>query len=214
MTIQGSIFDFGQVLTAPADMTSVTKHRAKLAAQLGLETAELWPYLFEGKTASKLMTDQIDWETFWAEILGPKGITDADEIKAFSESVFKGSDVVHPDINKLIQELHGRYKLAILSNANWSETQLTREIAERGGQPELFDAIISSASVGFAKPHPAIYQVALDRLQLTAEECVFTDDLEEFALAAGELGFHAFTFTTPAEFRQYLKEEGVAAIVD
>jgi hypothetical protein len=65
-----------------------------------------------------------------------------------------------------------------------------------------------------AKPHPAIYQVALDRLQLTAEECVFTDDLEEFALAAGELGFHAFTFTTPAEFRQYLKEEGVAAIDD
>jgi len=28
MTIQGIIFDFGQVLTAPADLQTVTKHRA------------------------------------------------------------------------------------------------------------------------------------------------------------------------------------------
>ncbi len=211
MTIQGIIFDFGQVLTAPTDMTSVNEHRAQLAKQLGLETAELWPYLFEGEPAMRLMTDQIEWDAFWVEVLRPKGITDPVQVKAFSESVFEGSDLVHPDMKKLVQELHGRYKLAVLSNANWNEAELACEIAQRGGQPELFDTIISSASVGHAKPHPAIFQIALDRLQLTAEQCVFTDDLNEFVLAAANLGFHAFTFTTPADFRQYLREKGVPA---
>lgn len=209
MTIQGIIFDFGQVLTAPADKTTVTQHRANLAQKLGLNPGELWPYLFEGEPANRLMTDQISWDAFWIEVLEARGIVDPNEVKTFADAVFEGSDLVHPDINQLIQELHGRYKLAVLSNANWSEEELTYEISERGGNPELFDTIISSATVGYAKPHPAIYQVALDRLDLTAEQCVFTDDLEEFVIAAAKLGFHAFTFTTPAELRQFLKQKGV-----
>ena len=209
MAIQGIIFDFGQVLTAPVDMKTVTQNRAHLARRIGIKTDELWPYLFEGEPAMRLMTDQIEWEAFWVEVLYPKGITDPAEIKAFSEAVFEGSDMVHPDMNKLVQELHGRYKLAVLSNANWSERELTFEIAERGGQPELFDTIISSASVGYAKPHPAIYQATLDRLQLTADQCIFTDDLNDFVVAAANMGFHAHTFTSPAALRQYLKEKGV-----
>lgn len=209
MTIQGIIFDFGQVMTTPTDTTRVNKRRAQLSAQIGLEPADLWPYLFEGEPAMELMTARIDWETFWVRVLEPKGITDLGEIKTFSEAVFEGSEAINPDMNRLIQELHGRYKLAVLSNANWTEGELTTEIIERGGQPELFDTIITSTSVGYAKPHPAIFQIALNRLQLKAEECVFTDDLGEFTIAATKLGFHTFTFTNPAEFRYYLHQKGV-----
>jgi len=142
-------------------------------------------------------------------VLHPKGITDPDEVKAFSEAVFEGSETVHPEMNALIEELYGRYKLAILSNANWSEEELAMEIAERNGRPELFDAIITSATAGFAKPDPAIYYLVLERLNLTADSCIFTDDLAEFTAAAARLGFHSFTFTTPAEFRQFLENKGV-----
>lgn len=209
MTIQGIIFDFGQVLTAPTDLTAVTKHRAKLANRIGMEAAELWPYLFEGETAIALMTGQIDWETFWITVLKSKGITDPEEVMAFSEAVFEGSEEIHPDMAALVEELHGRYKLAILSNANWTEAELADEIRKRDGRPELFDTIITSASVGLAKPDPAIYKVALERLNLSAESCIFTDDLGDFTASAAKLGFHTFTFTNPAEFRQYLVEKGV-----
>jgi epoxide hydrolase-like predicted phosphatase len=209
MTIQAIIFDFGQVLTAPADLTAVTQHRTELAARLGMEPADLWPYLFEGEPAMRLMTDQIDWDIFWQEVLAPKGITDPAEVLAFSEAIFEGSDEFHPQMAELVRRLHGRYKLAVLSNANWSEAELAAEITGRGGQPELFDTIITSATTGYAKPDPAIYQVALSRLNLTASECIFTDDLEEFTAAATRLGFHAFTFTNPDEFEQYLLEMGV-----
>ncbi|MFZ0549154.1 MAG: HAD family phosphatase [Candidatus Promineifilaceae bacterium] len=209
MTIKGIIFDFGQVLTAPADLQTVTGHRKNMAETLGLEPAELWPYLFEGEVAMRLMTDEIDWETFWIEVLAPRGITDPDEVRAFSEEIFKGSDIVNPEMNELIAALHGRYKLAILSNANWTEEELAAEISERDSNPALFDTIITSATAGFAKPNPAIFYLALARLNLTAEECIFTDDLEDFTEAAATLGFHTFTFTNPADFRQYLQEEGV-----
>lgn len=209
MTIQGIIFDYGQVLTAPTDLTAVTKHRAQLARRIGLEAAELWPYLFEGRPAMALMTGQIDWETFWISVLKPKGITDPDEILAFSEAVFEGSEEINPEMAALVEELHGRYKLAILSNANWAEAELAEEITKRDGNPDLFDAILTSASTGVAKPDPTFYQLALERLNLPAEACVFTDDLGDFTAAAAQLGFHTFTFTNPAEFRQYLKELGV-----
>jgi putative hydrolase of the HAD superfamily len=209
MTIQGIIFDFGQVLTAPADLKTVTEHRTEMAAILGLKPAELWPYLFEGETAMRLMTDEIDWDTFWVEVLKPKGIIDPDEVRAFADEVFKGSEIINPEMSDLLEELHGRYQLAVLSNANRSEDELAAEIAERGGDPALFDVIITSAEAGFAKPDPAIYRLALARLNLTAEQCIFTDDLEDFTEAAAALGFHTFTFTNPAEFRQYLKQKGV-----
>lgn len=209
MTIHGIIFDFGQVLTAPIDLKTVTKHRTQLAQRLDLQPAELWPYLFEGEPAMEVMTDKIDWDTFWEKVLRPKGITDPDEIKAFADAVFEGSREVHPEMTALVEELHGRYKLAVLSNANWTEAELAVEIAERDGKPELFDTIITSASAGFAKPNPAFFRLALTRLNLAAEQCIYTDDLEEFTAAADRLGFHTFTFTNPAEFRQYLQSMGV-----
>lgn len=209
MSIQGIIFDFGQVLTTPIDWEMVSAHRAKLAKRLGLDPEELWPYLFEGEAAMEVMTAKISWETFWEKVLLPKGITDPDEVKSFAEAVFKGSQEVHPEMNALIEDLYGEYKLAVLSNANWTEDELAAEIKERNGRPELFDTIVTSATAGFAKPDPAIYYLTLERLNLTADSCVYTDDLVEFTAAAARLGFHTFTFTTPAEFRQFLREKGV-----
>jgi epoxide hydrolase-like predicted phosphatase len=209
MAIQGIIFDFGQVLTTPVDWKVVAAHRAQLAERLGLETAELWPYLFEGEAAMQVMTAEIDWDTFWDKVLRPKGITDPGEVRAFAESVFEGSQEVHPEMNELIEELYGRYKLAVLSNANWTEKELAFEMKERNGRPELFDTIVTSATVGVAKPDPAIYLHVLERLGLDAEECIFTDDLSEFTAAAARLGFHTFTFTTPADFRRFLRDKGV-----
>lgn len=63
------------------------------------------------------------------------------------------------------------------------------------GLEELFEVIVDSAFVGMRKPDPAIYELTLRRMGgLTAEDCLFVDDLEHNIEAARELGFSAVCF--------------------
>jgi epoxide hydrolase-like predicted phosphatase len=208
-TIKAILFDFGQVLNAAVDLTAATEHRAAIAQQLGLTEPELWPYLFATDLALDWMSGRISPAEYWTTVLAPAGITDPAEIEAFAEHVFKGSESVHPEMEQLLEELHGRYKLAVISNADWSEEQMREDFLHKYGVPDVFDTIVTSVSAGVAKPDPAIFRLALDRLGVAAEEAIFTDDLAAFTEAAARLGIHTFTFTTPAEFRHYLVEMGV-----
>ena len=42
---------------------------------------------------------------------------------------------------------------------------------------QLFDEVVESSIEGVRKPNPKIYQIALKRMDIKAEECVFLDDL-------------------------------------
>jgi putative hydrolase of the HAD superfamily len=73
---------------------------------------------------------------------------------------------------ELMGRLHGRYRLGCISN-NWGNT------AGWCRQFELhdyFDTMVDSAVVGSSKPEKKIFQVALDELQLGAEQCVYVGD--------------------------------------
>ena len=84
----------------------------------------------------------------------------------------------------LVRRLRSRYKLSVLSNADMS----LRGRLERDGVHALFDDVVVSAEVGMAKPDPAIFRLAVDRLGLTPTECVFVDDWEQNVEAAREVG--------------------------
>ena len=59
---------------------------------------------------------------------------------------------------------------------------------------EIFELVVDSGFVGLRKPDPAIYALTLERLGLTAPECVFIDDTQINVDAAAELGFAAIRF--------------------
>jgi HAD superfamily hydrolase (TIGR01509 family) len=59
---------------------------------------------------------------------------------------------------------------------------------ERDGLHALFDDVVVSAEVGMAKPEPAIFRRAVDRLGLAPAECVFVDDWDQNVEAAREVG--------------------------
>jgi putative hydrolase of the HAD superfamily len=77
------------------------------------------------------------------------------------------------------------YKLAIVSNA---EGQVEAD-TKRYGLAPYFDVIIDSHIVGVAKPDPRIFQIALERLGVGADEVKYTGDIYsidvEGARAAG-----------------------------
>jgi putative hydrolase of the HAD superfamily len=57
-----------------------------------------------------------------------------------------------------------------------------------------FDHFIASCDVKLIKPDPAMYQLTLDRIGCTAQECVFIDDREINVRAAKALGMYGILF--------------------
>lgn len=56
---------------------------------------------------------------------------------------------------------------------------------------ELFEAVIDSSAVGMRKPDPRIYQLALERMDVSRpESSAFLDDFEPNVAAARDLGMH------------------------
>lgn len=56
-----------------------------------------------------------------------------------------------------------------------------------------FDVQVISGEVGLRKPDPAIYHLAVERLGVPAEACVFVDDLPRNVAAATALGMAGIT---------------------
>ncbi|MFD0923609.1 HAD-IA family hydrolase [Saccharopolyspora rosea] len=74
-------------------------------------------------------------------------------------------------------------RTALVSNAD--------SVAEAAS--DAFDAVLLSGDLGIAKPDPAIYRLAADRLGVDPSRCVFVDDLRtnvDGAVATGMVGIH------------------------
>jgi HAD superfamily hydrolase (TIGR01509 family) len=89
-----------------------------------------------------------------------------------------------------IDTLKNDYKIGMLSNAgaNWLERMFTRQ------QIALFDQIALSYETGFIKPRPEAFQVILDRLNVSAESCVFIDDQPRYGEGAKDIGMKFIHF--------------------
>ena len=99
-------------------------------------------------------------------------------------------------------DLKPHYKIGFLSNVGHG-------VIERLVPSELralFDVDIRSANVGFQKPDPRIYQLALDRLGVSPEEAVFTDDHEEYLAGAEALGIKTVKYNDLPTFRAKLEQ--------
>jgi putative hydrolase of the HAD superfamily len=66
------------------------------------------------------------------------------------------------------------YRLAIVSNVH--EAYLVPSHLEKMGLNNRFDAVILSVEVGWRKPHPEIYAMALRALGAQADQAVFVGD--------------------------------------
>ncbi|MEV0678221.1 HAD-IA family hydrolase [Actinosynnema sp. NPDC050436] len=96
---------------------------------------------------------------------------------------------------------HG-LRTAILSNADglWAPPEPWRD---------LFDAVITSGEVGYAKPDRRIYLLAAARLGLEPGGCVFVDDLAvnvRGAAAVGMVGVHHRSVRSTLEELEVLLE--------
>ena len=66
-------------------------------------------------------------------------------------------------------------RIGCVSNAFMTASDLHR-IMEQKGLGRFLELTVSSCEAGYRKPHPAIYQAALDGFQIDASEAVFVGD--------------------------------------
>jgi len=74
----------------------------------------------------------------------------------------------------VLEKLHGRYRLGIVSNFAIPECVL--KLLEREGLAGFFDVVVVSGAVNKRKPSAEIFRKALEALGVTAEETVFVGD--------------------------------------
>jgi HAD superfamily hydrolase (TIGR01509 family) len=72
----------------------------------------------------------------------------------------------------VLEQLQGRFRLGVISN-NWGNTA---GWCEQFGYHELLEAMIDSTVVGAAKPEPAIFEAALQAMDLPPESCAYVGD--------------------------------------
>jgi putative hydrolase of the HAD superfamily len=81
-----------------------------------------------------------------------------------------------PDVIPTLTELRERgFRLASVTNRGYSGPDFWAEVSAFG-LDGFFEAVIVSCDVGYMKPHPRIYEAALDRLAVEAGECMMVGD--------------------------------------
>lgn len=111
------------------------------------------------------------------------------KMQLFHHIHFANHCVLFPEVETILQSLHGKYKLGVISNAFPSMDWIFDYLDIR----KYFDAIILSSKVGSSKPDRIIYQKALDALKSKPSETIFIDDKVgnvEGAKTLGITGIH------------------------
>jgi 2-haloacid dehalogenase len=92
----------------------------------------------------------------------------------------------YPEVPDTLATLKDRgLKIAILSNGS---PAMLEAVVKSSGLEDLVQTILSVERVGVFKPHPRVYQLAVDRLEVTAAEIVFLSSNAWDAVGATAFG--------------------------
>jgi putative hydrolase of the HAD superfamily len=201
MPIQAVIFDIGGVLVRTEDQ----EPRRKWERRFGLPDWGLARIVFENPAAAQSTVGQVGPEAVWAAVAERLALTPA-EVAELRADFWRG-DVFDEALLAYIRSLRPRYKTGIISNA-WVGMRAMHQPRLNAG---TFDVIVYSAEEGLAKPDPAIFLRALDRLGVAPAEAVFVDDMPENVEAARALGMAGVRFQKGLDVPAELERLGIRA---
>jgi nicotinate-nucleotide--dimethylbenzimidazole phosphoribosyltransferase len=113
---------------------------------------------------------------------------------------------VLPGVQELLDELHGKLKLGIVSNTKTITAPDIQTKLATVGLDKYFSCIIATAEFGTHKPDPAPIVAAIEQLQSTADRTLYVGDIETDKQAALAAGAH-FAYAGPNLYksvRQYI----------
>lgn len=100
------------------------------------------------------------------------------------------------------KELHGKYKVGLLSNASSDVLPGIFTSEQRG----LFDVFVMSVFIKLAKPDPAVFTHMCEQLGVTPAECVMVDDQQRHLDVAAEMGMQTVLYVSVEQTTQAIRE--------
>ena len=131
-------------------------------------------------------------QDFLAQIAALAGVEATDVAKAMQDKQSPNQALM----DRLV-ELRQTYKVGLLSNMG-SDT--FDSVFNEQQRRDMFDDVLISSEVGLIKPSRDLYELALERLGVAADETVFIDDRMANVEGAAVLGMHTILFTSNKQF--------------
>jgi len=104
------------------------------------------------------------------------------------------------------KKLASKVKLSMISN---TDTLHFSYITNTFEMMSLFEKPTTSFKEGLLKPDPAIYQIALDKMEVTPGQSVFIDDLAENVDGAKAVGMHGIHYCNDTDLIKELRKVGL-----
>lgn len=188
MTIKAVLFDFADTLvhTERFDYDTCLRKMVKSLSKSGVSVPfeDFKRGYFDSRDRFYKETEKTLEEQNFAERIREalrfcdiKLNTDDERIREAAEAFskcFAKSLTIDSYLPSLLERLHKKCKLAVVSNMSFAEAvfQSLREF----DVSRYFDATVVSGALGWRKPSPIIFREALNTLGVKAEEAVFVGD--------------------------------------
>jgi epoxide hydrolase-like predicted phosphatase len=184
----GLLIDYGGVLT-----TDLFESFRSFCDLEGLEPETIGRRFREDPECRKLLigleTGSLPEDQFEPQFAAKLGVKASQLI----DRLFAGSGP-EPEMLAAVQRARrSGIRTGLLSNS-WG----TRRY-DRAQLRQLFDGVVLSGEVGVRKPAREIYELAVERIGVAPEACVYVDDLPFNLAPAAELGMATVHHTVPAQ---------------
>jgi 2-haloacid dehalogenase len=118
----------------------------------------------------------------------------------------------YPEVKDCLASLTGAgFRTAILSNGS---PDMLEAAVQSSGLAGHLDAVLSIEDVGVFKPHPRVYQLAVDRLKVEAPRICFMSSNAWDAAAASHFGFAVAWVNRFGKERERIPAQPAAVIKD
>jgi HAD superfamily hydrolase (TIGR01549 family) len=197
--IKAVVFDFGQTLVDSAGGFRAAEKEAqeKIITDLGLVDKEEFLRHYrrirkECHERSQLSRKKIWEEVYWYFCRA----SDDEKLQMWEDEYWKtvkGHTKVFPEVEKVLGELAGRFKLALITNTQGQERNANHRIS---GYPELekyFEVVMVAGEKGVpSKPDLMPFKLCLEQLGVSAQEAVYVgDDVRVDIEGAQKVGMRA-----------------------
>jgi epoxide hydrolase-like predicted phosphatase len=183
-------WDLGGVIVRTEDRSK----RERWEHRLGMEPRQLDHLIFSGDAGRKAALGELSVDDVWEWVRQELDLNQ-DEAQQLARDFWQGDDL-DTELVTFIRGLRAQFQTGLISNA-WLEL---RDMLENHWHiDDAFDDLVISAEVGLVKPDPAIYKLALERLDVEADHAVFVDDFTQNIASATDIGMHAIHFTDPIQ---------------
>jgi len=115
------------------------------------------------------------WRCFHSYLLESLGISDESLLESLIAAMAKSDNwnQIRPGTREVLEGIGQSFQLAVISNSDGGVAR----VLDRCGIGDCFLQVIDSGAVGYEKPHPAIFEMALNAVGARPEESLYVGDV-------------------------------------